>query len=218
MPSIEILVAFTLAAILMNISPGPSNLYVMARSIAQGTQGGIIAALGLAVGSLVHVVATVLGLSAIFKHSPMLYTIIKLLGAGYLLYLGYNYWKASKEKHKETKMGKTKVKPLWTVFYESVIVEVTNPKTALFFIAFLPQFVVPESGSVATQLLILGIIVTISAIPCDLLVALFSSKVSKWIVKNEKAQVIQERVSGSILMAMGTYIIADEIKKGIANH
>lgn len=211
MPSIEILIAFTLAALLMNISPGPSNLYVMARSIAQGNQGGIVATLGLAVGSLVHVAATVLGLSAIFKHSPMLYTIIKLLGAAYLLYLGYSYWKTSNEKHPEAKVERTKAKPLEKVFYESVIVEVTNPKTALFFLAFLPQFVVLESGPVATQLFIFGIIVTISAIPCDILVALFSSKVANWLVKNEKAQVIQERVSGSILLGMSAYIIADEV-------
>jgi len=212
MPSIEVLIAFTLAALLMNISPGPSNLYVMARSIAQGTKGGIIATLGLAVGSLIHVAAAVLGLSAIFEHSPTLYTTVKLLGAGYLIYLGYSYWKASKEKHSSVKIEKSKAKPLWTVFYESVIVEVTNPKTALFFIAFLPQFVVPESGSITTQLLILGVIVTISAIPCDLLVALFSSKVSKWIIKNESAQVIQERISATILFGMGTYIFTDELR------
>ena len=90
MPSPEVLVAFTLAALMMNISPGPSNLYVMARAIAQGTRGGIVAALGLAAGSLVHVVATVFGLSAVFEHSPALYTVVKLLGAGYLLYLGFS--------------------------------------------------------------------------------------------------------------------------------
>ena len=85
MPPIEALIAFTIAALVMNISPGPSNLYVMARSIAQGANGGIVAAAGLAAGSLVHVFATVLGLSAIFKHSPTLYTLVKLAGAGYLL-------------------------------------------------------------------------------------------------------------------------------------
>jgi threonine/homoserine/homoserine lactone efflux protein len=94
MPSTEVLIAFTAAALLMNISPGPSNLYVMARAIAQGTQGGIVAAIGLAVGSLVHVVATALGLSAIFAHSPTLYTIVKLTGAAYLVYLGITYWKS----------------------------------------------------------------------------------------------------------------------------
>lgn len=209
MPSIEILITFTIAALIMNISPGPSNLYVMARAIAQGTKGGIIAALGLTVGSLIHVFATVLGLSALFKHSPMLYTIVKFVGALYLIYLGISYWKAHKNQE-SSKVAKLKEKPLSTVFYESVIVEVTNPKTALFFLALLPQFVVPEAGPVAWQLFILGMIVTISALPCDILVAVSSSKVSKWLLKNERAQVIQEKVSGSILFGMGAYIIADE--------
>lgn len=95
MPSAEVLIAFTTAALMMNMSPGPSNLYVMARAIAQGARGGIAAAAGLAAGSLVHVAAAVLGLSALFVHSPTLYTMIKLIGAGYLVYLGINYWRSS---------------------------------------------------------------------------------------------------------------------------
>ena len=208
MPSIEILITFTTAALIMNISPGPSNLYVMARSIAQGTIGGIVAATGLAVGGMVHVVAAVLGLSAIFNHSPTLYTIIKLVGAGYLIYLGICYWKA---KHGNASVKRTAKKPLFAVFKESVIVEITNPKTALFFIALLPQFVVPESGPVSQQLLILGAIVTISALPCDLFVAVSASKVSSWLIKHERAQQIQERISGSILFGMGAYIGVDEV-------
>ena len=202
MPSTEVLFAFTLAALMMNISPGPSNLYVMARAIAQGTRGGIIAALGLAAGSLVHVVAAVFGLSAVFEHSPALYTVVKLLGAGYLLYLGFSYWRATAGES-DNQLSRLKPKALSAVFTESMVVEVTNPKTALFFIALLPQFVVPESGPVSQQLLILGIIVTVSALPCDVLVAVSSSKVSAWLLQNQQAQRIQERVFGSILMAMG---------------
>lgn len=211
MPSTEALIAFTLAALIMNISPGPSNLYVMARSIAQGTKGGIVAAMGLAAGSLVHVIATVLGLSAIFKHSPTLYTAVKLAGAAYLIYLGIKYWK-TKRSNTNNEIKPTNSRPLLMVFKESVIVEVTNPKTALFFIALLPQFVTPESGSIAMQLLALGIIVTISALPCDILVAVSSSKVANWLVKNERAQEIQEKVSGSILFGMGAYIAFDEAR------
>ena len=105
---------------------------------------------------------------------------------------------------------KTRQKPLFTVFRESIIVEVTNPKTALFFIALLPQFVVPESGPVSQQLLVFGLIVMISALPCDVLVAISSSKASDWLIKHKRAQQVQERVSGSILLGMGAYIVADE--------
>ncbi len=209
MPSTEILIAFTVAAVLMNLSPGPSNLYVVARSIAQGTQGGVVAALGLAVGTMLHVAATVAGISAIFSHSPTLYTIIKIAGAAYLIYLGISYWKLN-SLGTDKSVVPTKKKLLPTVFRESIIVEVTNPKTALFFIALLPQFVVPESGPVSQQLLILGIIVTVSALPCDILVAVSSSKASTWLIKHKRAQQIQERLSGTILFAMGAYIVADE--------
>lgn len=209
MPSPEVLIAFTAAALMLNISPGPSNLYVIARSIAQGTKGGIVAAVGLAVGSMVHVVATVVGISAIFRHSPTLYTIVKLIGAVYLIYLGISYWKSNSAGNNMV-ATKTRQKPLFTIFRESIIVEVTNPKTALFFIALLPQFVVPESGPVSQQLLVFGLIVMISAIPCDVLVAISSSKASDWLIKHKRAQQVQERVSGSILLGMGAYIVADE--------
>lgn len=210
MPSTDILIAFTAAALLMNISPGPSNLYVVARAIAQGTKGGVVAAMGLAVGSMVHVIATVLGLSVIFSQSPALYTVVKLAGAAYLIYLGISYWK-SKTVDTDKVVKQVKTKPLSSVFRESIIVEVTNPKTALFFIALLPQFVVPESGPVSLQLLVLGVIVTISALPCDVLVAISSSKASNWLLKNERAQKIQERISSSILLGMGAFIVADEV-------
>jgi threonine/homoserine/homoserine lactone efflux protein len=210
MPSMEVLIAFTAAALILNLSPGPSNMYVIARAIAQGTQGGIVAAIGLGVGSMVHVIATVVGISAIFSHSPTLYTGVKIVGAFYLLYLGIGYWKTKVSTGVE-KVKQPKKKSLSSIFRESIIVEVTNPKTALFFIALLPQFVVPESGSVSQQLLIFGLIVTISALPCDMLVAVSFSKASDWLIKNKRAQQIQERISGSILIGMGAYIVADEV-------
>lgn len=210
MPSTEVLITFTLAALVMNISPGPSNLYVMARAIAQGMKGGIVAAVGLAIGSMVHVIATVLGLSAIFKHSATLYIIVKLIGAAYLIYLGLSYWKSRNSGTNEN-VRPTHKKPLLSILRESIIVEVSNPKTALFFIALLPQFVVPESGPVSQQLLILGVIVTVSALPCDVLVAVSSSKVSSWLIKHERAQLIQERVSGAILFCLGAYIAVNEV-------
>ncbi|WP_438463223.1 LysE family translocator [Marinomonas sp. PE14-40] len=214
MPSIEILLAFTLTSLLMSLSPGPSNLYVMARSIAQGVQGGLVAAAGLGVGSLIHVAAAVLGLSVLFSHSPTLYMMVKLIGALYLIYLGVNYWRAhsgSGSDDEALPVKKTKSMPLKKVFIQSIIVEVTNPKTALFFIALLPQFVVPESGPIALQLFVLGMIAALTALPCDILVAVSSSKVASWLLKHKNAQVIQDKVSGSILLGMGSFIAVGEV-------
>ena len=110
MPSIDVLIAFTLASLLLTIAPGPSNLYVMARSISQGARGGLVAAAGLAAGSLVHVVATVLGLSVVFSHAPLLYTLIKLAGAIYLIYLGIKLLRGA-GKPLALQPGETRVSP-----------------------------------------------------------------------------------------------------------
>ena len=209
MPSAEVLVAFTLASLILNLSPGPSNLYVMARSISQGMRGGMVASLGLAAGSLVHVFAAALGLSALFQHSPALYTAVKLVGAAYLVYLGISYWRSAAPGDIDS-ARQLRPKSKMTVFRESAIVEITNPKTALFFIALLPQFVVPESGPVWQQLLILGFIVTLSALPCDLLVAMFSSRAARWLNRHRQAQTIQQRISGSLLLAIGCFLAVEE--------
>ncbi|MDA9981971.1 LysE family translocator [Gammaproteobacteria bacterium] len=213
MPSIDVLIGFTLAAILMNISPGPSNFYVMARAICQGFKGGLVAALGLAAGSMVYVLATALGLSIIFEQSPTIYLILKIVGAAYLIYLGYRYFKPPLE-NSQIDINAPKRKTLTAVFTESVLVEVTNPKTALFFIAFLPQFV-NESFAVAPQLFVLGLIVTLTALPCDLVVAASSSKARDWFANNQTARRIQERVSGSILAGIGGVIAVKEIRDAL---
>ncbi len=211
MPPIENLIAFTLAALVLNISPGPSNMYVMARSISQGVRGGVAAALGMSTGSLLAVIATAAGISVVFQQSPLLYTLIKLAGACYLVYLGVGYWRAG-----PVEMGQARPsppKPLGRIYKESILVEITNPKMALFFLAFLPQFVVPEAGPVWSQLLVLGLIVTVSALPCDLVVAYGSSRVAQWLIRHEKAQIIQERVSGSILLLLGSGMLAEEARR-----
>ena len=181
MISLEVLITFTIAALILNLSPGPSNLYVMARSISQGVRGGVVSVIGLSVGGMIHVVAAVLGLSTIFEHSPTFYVAVKMIGAAYLIYLGWNYIKSSSSGEVSHPIPKVE-KSLATIFRESVLVEVTNPKTALFFVALLPQFVNPEVGSVSQQLLLLGVIVVVSALPCDLLIAVFAGKASKFFV------------------------------------
>lgn len=216
MPSPETLIAFTLAAFIMNLSPGPSNLYVMARTLEQGVGGGLAAVAGLAAGSLVHVCATVLGLSAIFAYSPLAYTLLKFAGASYLLYLGISILK-SKTPTASIPVAANEVveKSRGRIFRESMLVEVTNPKTALFFLALLPQFVNLDAGPTALQFLLLGLIVTLSAIPCDLFVTLFTNKAATLIKENPNLQSWQDRVSGSILAGLGVYVLlSDTLEAG----
>lgn len=230
MPTIEVLLAFATAAILMSASPGPSNMYVMARTLEKGFLGGLEAALGLAFGCLIHVVAAALGLAAIFTHSPSLYLALKIAGAGYLIYLGVSYWRSASaagnqeenaaEHANELESASPAIKrqskeaSAIKVFIQSVIVEITNPKTALFFIAFLPQFVSAEAGSVTTQLFVLGILFTVIAFSSDLIVAMFSSKLANWFKSNSSAQRLQDKVCGGILATLGAAIIFEEAVEG----
>ena len=210
MPAIETLLAFTLAAFILNLSPGPSNFYIIARTLEQGVSGGLSAVAGLAVGSLIHVAAAVLGLSALFTYSPLAYSILKLVGAGYLLYLGATALRSGFSTAPSQTLELDSHSHSKKIFRESVFVEVSNPKTALFFIALLPQFIDPLAGPATPQFLLLGLIVTLSAIPCDLFVTFFASRAANWLKGNESAQRWQDRISGSILTALGAYVLLDE--------
>ena len=208
MPSVEALIAFTLAAFIMNLSPGPSNFYVMARTLEQGVSGGLAAVTGLAVGSLIHVVAAVLGLSAIFTYSPAAYTALKFVGAFYLLYLGVSSLRHRTNVDRAVaEQSKTEVRGRAAIFRQSVLVEVTNPKTVLFFVALLPHFVDPAAGPTAPQFLLLGLIVTLSAIPCDLFVTFFTHQATRLLKENPNLQNWQDRVSGTILTGLAAYIL-----------
>jgi threonine/homoserine/homoserine lactone efflux protein len=204
MPSTNTLLLFTLAALAMNISPGPSNLYVMSRSLAQGTSAGLVAAAGLAIGSLFHVTVTSLGLAVILQYSPLAFLIMKLGGAGYLIFLGLRMLLSrAGTLSPNTMLPK---KPLAKVFRQSCLVEILNPKTALFFLAFLPQFADPKAGPLAPQLLLLGVIVTVTAIPCDALVAVLSGKAAALLRRRPIFQKLQNWISGSVLVGLGATI------------
>jgi len=201
MPGLETLLIFTAAALVMNLSPGPSNFYVLSRSLAQGTPAGLVATAGLAAGSLVHVAAAALGLSAVFLYSPLAYGLLKLVGAGYLVYLGITYLTSSRLA--AGRLETATPKPFRKIFRQSILVEILNPKTALFFLAFLPQFAVVEAGPLAPQILVLGIIVTLTGLPCDATVAALSGRAARLLTASSPIQRSLNWVSGSILIGLG---------------
>ena len=204
MPSLETLLVFTAAAMILNISPGPSNFYVMARSLGQGAGAGAVAAGGLAFGSLGHVAAAALGISALFAYSPAAYTALKLLGAGYLIYLGIRTLRDGGGQALPARGAAAK--PVGRIFWESSLVELLNPKTALFFLAFLPQFVDTAAGPVAPQMLLLGLIVTLTAIPCDLFVAMASGAAGHLFDRHPWVTRLQAQISGSVLIGLGLFV------------
>lgn len=208
MPSVETLLIFTVAAMVLNLSPGPSNFFVMACSIAQGPRAGVISALGLASGAMVHVAAAALGVSAIFSYSAEAYMVLKYVGAAYLVWLGIQQFRAANAVP-DTPAGRP-AKSTRRLLRDGAMVEILNPKTALFFLALLPQFVDPAAGSVTFQLFILGMITVATAIPCDLMVAFGSARIARMFLTNPAYQRAMDRLSGGILVVLGLFVAVSE--------
>ena len=204
MPSLDTLLVFTVAAFVLSASPGPSNLYVLARSVSQGHRAGYVAALGLASGGLVHVAGAALGLAALFHQSATAFTIVKYIGAAYLVWLGIQCLRDG-VRNQPLKVETTGIaqRSKGRIFRESALVEILNPKVALFFLAFLPQFVDPAAGPVALQTLVLGLIVTATALPCDLFVAWSAGRIAGLLRRQPIWLRLQNFLSGTILIGLG---------------
>jgi len=207
MPSVETLAVFSIAALIVIVSPGPSNLYVMARSVTQGVRGGVVASTGLAAGAFVHVIGAAAGLSIIFQYSPVAYTVLKIVGAVYLVWLGITQIMSSHDPTPETRNFRSPAhKSDRRILVESALVEVLNPKVALFFLAFLPQFVDASAGSVAIQFLVLGTIFMAAAFACDLVYAVAAGRAATVLKESRTARRIQDWASGSALIGLGGYM------------
>ncbi|MEO0771883.1 MAG: LysE family translocator [Pseudomonadota bacterium] len=199
MPGAELLVAFFIATLIFGYMPGPALLYTAARTLAGGKRDGWHAALGLHVGGYVHVFAAAFGLAILFEAVPVLYTALKLVGAVYLIWLGLRLWMTRAEP-----LELPQAKPTGRAFWQSVTVEVLNPKTALFFLAFLPQFTDPAASfPIWVQFLILGTVVNIVFSSADILCVLLADRVARVMRGSERAATWMQRVGGGILMGLG---------------
>jgi len=173
---------FFSAALALNLSPGPDLLYVLSRTFSGGRRIGVIAACGVCSGALVHVLFAALGISAILATSALAFTLVKYVGAAYLLYLGIQAWRA---------------------YRQGVLVDLLNPKAAIFFMAFLPQFVRPEHGAVPLQLLLLGVLVVLVAIIVECGLVLLAARARTALRNNRTLSQWLDRVLGSILIGLG---------------
>src|SRR5262245_20665529 len=181
MPNWSTLSFFIDATSLLVLMPGPNTLYIIARSIQQGRRAGIISSLGVQVGTLVHITAAAFGLSTLLLSSAVAFNAVKYAGASYLIYLGVNTL-LTKEKIGPTR--EIQKVSLSRVFYQGVVVTLLNPKTALFFFAFLPQFIDAARGRVAVQIVLLGTILVCLGTLSDSIYALAAGSVSAWLRGN----------------------------------
>lgn len=196
---------FLLAALALAITPGPDTLYVAARSIGQGRSAGIISVLGICVGLLVHILAATIGLSALLMSSATVYSFVKTAGAAYLIYLGIRMLFSGK-----TALKTLNHSSLRQVFSQGILSSTLNPKLALFFLAFLPQFVEPSRGYVAAQTLLLGGLFAGMGAIWLLGVALLTSQLGNWLQQHPKLGQFQQRFTGSILIGLGIHLAIPE--------
>jgi threonine/homoserine/homoserine lactone efflux protein len=208
MPSLEYLLPFFVATVLFAYMPGPALLYTAAQTLARGRKAGFMAALGLHLGGYVHVTAAALGLSAIFTHVPELYTLVKLLGAGYLVWLGICF---IRQKDTVEQLPQVKARSAWRAFLQSITVEVLNPKTVIFFIAFLPQFAdASASFPLWVQLLLLGTFVNLAVTTADIVAVLLTDRVLRSMRRSARAVRLTRVIGGGILVALGTRLALAE--------
>lgn len=193
------LAAFALASLALAAVPGPAVLYIVSQSVYGGRLAGLVSAAGIASGGVVHVVAAVAGLSALILASAEAFTIVKVTGAAYLVYLGL---RTLLRPASDTIGGRTRELGHWRTYRQGVIVNVLNPKTALFFLAFLPQFVDAEHA-VRPQLLVLGGIFTTIALASDCLWALAAGSAGAVLQRSRAFLRVQRYVSGLVFIGLG---------------
>jgi threonine/homoserine/homoserine lactone efflux protein len=200
MPSLSTYALFLAAALTLLVIPGPAIIYIVTRSIDQGRRAGLVSVLGIAAGSLFHIIAATLGLSALLASSAVAFNSVRYLGAAYLIFLGVRKFLGTEELEPS---APAQAMSLRRVFFQGVLVNTFNPKTALFFFAFLPQFVDPARGPVALQILFFGLSFTALGICSDGAWALLAGTVGNGLKRHRGFLRSQRYVAGGIYLGLG---------------
>jgi threonine/homoserine/homoserine lactone efflux protein len=197
---------FLVAAVIINITPGPDMLYVLAHALSLGTWAGIVASLGMSLGMLVHTTAATLGLATLLQTVPVAYDVIRYAGAAYLGYLGVRTWLSSRVTAAQT--DKHEAVPMRTVLWRATATNLLNPKIVLFYVAFLPQFVNPAIGHITLQFLVLGMILVIMGLMADVAVALLGGQVGEWLLWRKHTRVVINRAAAIVFVGLAMRLLA----------
>jgi threonine/homoserine/homoserine lactone efflux protein len=189
------------------ISPGPDMIYVITRGMAHGRRAGILSAIGVVCGILVHTTAAAFGLTLLLQTSALAFLFVKFIGAAYLMYLGIKAWK---DKSTFTLQTSAPLAKSGTLFWQGVLSNVLNPKIAIFFLAFLPQFVDKGSPSVAWQMVFLGLTFATFGLGFLLMVGYFSGTIGSWLTDRPKFSRFLQRLAGGILVGLGIRLALTE--------
>lgn len=196
---IDSLLVFFSASLLLALSPGPDNIFVLTQSALRGAFAGFIITLGLCTGLLVHTSAVAFGVAAIFKTSALAFAVLKYIGAGYLLYMA---WKAFRASPAEITAGNSSERSLSVLYRRGIIMNITNPKVSIFFLAFLPQFADPARGAMILQILLLGLLFILAALIVFGMVCLLAGTIGDRLRRSPRTQNIINRIAGLVLVGL----------------
>lgn len=211
---VENYLAFMAASLLLSITPGSDSMYIITRSVSQGNKAGIYSVLGIVSGILVHTLLAALGLSILLASSPLAFTIVKYIGASYLCYLGFKMLTSKQDAliteslTENTKLAKTL--DYFKIYKQGVLTNTLNPKVALFFVAFFPQFVDPSYAHSTLSFLILGLTFAITSLVWCLGLALLASRFSEKLRENPAIESMLNKISGVVFIGMGIKLLTDK--------
>lgn len=204
MIDLTLLPMFIGAVFLLMITPGIDMIYVSSNALSGGTKAGVASILGVATGAYIHILGSAFGISAIFMVSDLAYNLLKIIGAGYLAYIGYQMLTS---KSGLTNINPAEKKPLLKIYQKGILTNFLNPKAALFTISFVPQFVNPNIGSIWSQVLILGLFIVVIMIITELPLVLFVGKISEYLKRSNKLGSILDKLVGFILISLAIKIL-----------
>ena len=213
---IENYLGFILAAILLNLTPGTDSMYIITRSISQGQTAGFYSVLGITSGILVHTLLASLGLSVLLTNSPTAFMLVKYIGAGYLCYLGVKMLMSKKQPLIASRLQDSEkpksIKPLdhWQIYKQGVLTNTFNPKVALFFLAFFPQFIDSSYAYGMLSFLMLGLTFAVTGFAWCLCLALLASKFSKKLRENPKIGSMMNKISGVVFVGLGIKLLTEK--------
>lgn len=201
---IDSLIPFFVASLLLCLAPGPDNIFVLTQAAIDGRGAGYAVTLGLCTGLLVHTLAVAVGVAALFAVSPIAFTMLRLIGGAYLLFLAWGAWRASASKL--TVDGRARV-PLVRLYGRGIIMNVTNPKVLLFFLAFLPQFTDPARGPLPVQVVALGGVFIVAVLLVFGAIATLAGSLGEWLAQSDGAQRVMNRVAALIFIALALVLV-----------
>ena len=204
---LDIAITFFTASVLLALVPGPDNIFVLTQSTLHGKVPGLIVMLGLCTGILGHTTAVALGVAIIFQTSAVAFSILKFVGAGYLLYLAWQAFRASSEKIGNASNGNTSFRKL---YFRGIIMNITNPKVSIFFLAFLPQFADPARGSISIQMLLLGGLFILSTILVFGSIALLGGTIGQILNRSNWVQAVLNKVAGIVFLGLALKLATTE--------